>query len=116
MYTQHVHKESVRNTGSPKAWSERRPTGSPRGTGRALWGGGGVRSASLRSEVGVGTIFRRPPHGHAGASGAERCASASHHGRQRPVHIGALGRPLTARGEHSLKTGLILHLSAPQYR
>src|SRR5712691_11805936 len=38
--------ESVRNTGSPKAWSERRPTGSPRGTGWALWGGGEVRSTA----------------------------------------------------------------------
>ena len=33
-WRQHVHKESARNTGSPKAWAAM-PTGRPRGTGRA---------------------------------------------------------------------------------
>jgi len=32
-----------RNTGNPIAWSSVRPTGSPRGTGRARWGGGEAR-------------------------------------------------------------------------
>ncbi|HEV3437484.1 MAG TPA: hypothetical protein VG122_08995 [Gemmata sp.] len=33
-----------RNTGSPKWWEDTLPTGRPRGTGRAIWGGGQVRS------------------------------------------------------------------------
>src|SRR5258705_11559698 len=45
-WRQHVHKESVRDAGSPTAWPEGRPTGSPRGTGRGPWGGGEVRSTA----------------------------------------------------------------------
>jgi len=33
-----------RNTGNPVLWSSARPTGNPRGTGQARWGGGEARS------------------------------------------------------------------------
>src|ERR1700693_1997955 len=52
-WRQHVHKESVRNTGSLKAWSEM-TTGRPRGTGWAPWGGGEVRSTAEAGYSGGG--------------------------------------------------------------
>ena len=39
-----VEEEDRGNTGSPITWSSARPTGRPRGTGRARWGGGEARS------------------------------------------------------------------------
>ena len=41
-----MEEEGRRNTGSPIAWSSARPTGRPRGTGRALWGGFDARSTA----------------------------------------------------------------------
>jgi hypothetical protein len=40
-----LHTEIERNTGDPKRWA-RDPTGRSRGTGRAAWGVGEVRSTS----------------------------------------------------------------------
>jgi hypothetical protein len=39
-----MKEEGRRNTGSPLLWSSVRPTGSPRGSVWAVWGGGEVRS------------------------------------------------------------------------
>src|SRR5258706_12836537 len=41
-WRRHVHKESVRNTGSPMAWAAM-TNRTPARTGRAPWGGGEVR-------------------------------------------------------------------------
>ena len=40
-----MEEEDRRNTGNPVTWSQERPTGHPRGTGRARQGGGEVRSS-----------------------------------------------------------------------